>query len=193
MSECRQTTHIPDIWDLTAGGIRGRSGDITYAKSWCGFLNPRESKANTYLTWRDQIKAYITALEWKPGSLADEQLDSVVRFARSLPPVSGRITCIKTKHRPEDLVEVERQIRHLVRDIGRKLQATNDRLYAGRAKDALGAEDTEPERKCSSPSTVYFATPRLVLTIFSSSSMRLGFSLFSKGDKTSHCPSDRRS
>ena len=183
---------IPGKWDLTAGRIRAHYGDITYAKSWCGFKSRDESKTGPYYTWREQIKAYITALSWKPGSLTDDQLDSVVKFARTLPPVNSRITLIKTKHRQEDVVEVQRHLRHLVKDIGRKLQATMDRLYAGQAMDALNAEDTDPESKCSSPSTVRFAI-RLVLTIFSSSSMRLGFSLFPKGDKTSHCPSDRRS
>ena len=192
MSESRHTTRLQGKWDLTAGGIRGRSGDITYAKSWCGFGSRDESKSGPYYTWREQIKAYITALSWKPGSLTDDQLDSVVKFARSLPPVNSRITLIKTKHRQEDAVEVQRQLRHLVKDIGRKLQATIDRLYASQAEDALNAEDTEPESKCSLLFTVRFAI-RLVLNIFSRSSMRMGFSLFPKGDKASHYPSDRRS
>jgi len=93
-------------------------------------------------------------------------MKSVIGFARSLPPVSNRITLIKIKHRPEDSLQVERQIRHLVRDIGRKLQATNNRPYAERAERALATEDTEPESKYSSLSTVHFPIPRLVSTIF---------------------------
>jgi len=90
----------------------------------------------------------------------------VISFARSLPSVSNRITLVKIKHRPENILEVERQIRHLVRDIGRKLQVMNNRLYPERAEGALATEDTEPESKCSSLSTVRFAILRLVPTIF---------------------------
>ena len=90
----------------------------------------------------------------------------VISFGRYLPPVSNRITLIKIKHRPEDILEVERQIRYLVRDVGRKLHARNNRLYAERAEGALATEDTEPETKCSSLATVRFAIPRLVPTIF---------------------------
>jgi len=93
-------------------------------------------------------------------------MKSVISFPRSLPPVSNRITLIKIKHRPQDILEVECQIRHLVKDIGGKLQATNNRLYAERAEGGLATEDTEPESKCSSLSTVRFAILRLVPTIF---------------------------
>ena len=116
----------------------------------------------------------------------------VVKFPRSLPPVNSRITLIKTKHCQEDAKEVPRQMRHLVKDMGGKLQMTMDRLNALQAQDALNAEDTEPKSKCSLPFTVRFAI-RLVRNSFSRSSMRLGFSLFRKGDKASHYPSDRRS
>ena len=67
------------------------------------------------------------------------------------------ITLIKTKHCQEDVVEVQPHLRHLVKDIGRKLEATIDRLYAGQGKDTLNAEDTDPESKSSSPPTVRFA------------------------------------
>ena len=56
-------------------------------------------------------------------------MDSVLSVARSLTPVKGRIKLIKTNHRPEDVDEVERQIRVLVRDKGKKLQATKDHLH----------------------------------------------------------------
>jgi len=70
------------------------------------------------------------------------------------------------KPRPEDTLEVEHQIRHQVRDIGRKLQTTNNCLYAKRAEGALATEDMEPESKYSALSTVRSAIPRLVPTIF---------------------------
>ena len=73
----------------------------------------------------------MTALSWKPGPLTDDQLDSAVKFARTLPPVNCRIKLIKTKYRQEEVVEVQRHLRHLVKDIARKLQVTMNRLYAG--------------------------------------------------------------
>ena len=122
--------------DLTAGGIRGRSGDITYLESCCAFGSRDKFKSGPYCTWHEQIKAYIMALSWKPGSLTDDQLILVVIFACSLPLVNSRITLIKMKHRQEDAVEVQRQPKHLVKNIGRKLQATMDHLYVSQAEDA---------------------------------------------------------
>ena len=133
-------------------------------KSWCGLSSRDKSKLDPYNTLRKQIKAYSTVLSWKPGSLTDDQLDSVVKFASSLPSVNSGITIIKTKHCQEDAVEVQGHLRHLVKDIGRKLQATMDHLYGSQAEDALNAEDTEPESRCPLQFTVRFAI-RLVLNI----------------------------
>ena len=65
-----------------------------------------------------------------------------------------------------------------------------DRLKTEHAEGGLDAEGTEHQSKFSSPSTVRFAILQLVLTISFSGSMRLGFSLLTKGDKASHCLSD---
>jgi len=111
---------MSEICDLTTVGIRGRYGEISYAKSWCGFLNAREPTA-AYKGWRQQVKAYIRVLRWNPTSLTGTQMDSVLSFARSLTPVKGRIKLIKTNHRAEDVDEVEHQIRVLVRDTAKKL------------------------------------------------------------------------
>jgi len=81
---------MSEICDLTTAGIRGRYGEISYAKSWCGFLNAREPTA-AYKGWREQVKAYITVLGWNPTSLTGTQMDAVLSFARSLTPVKGRI------------------------------------------------------------------------------------------------------
>jgi len=108
------------VCDLTPAGIRGRYGEISNAKSWCGFLNAREPTAPSK-GCREQVKAYITVLGWNPTSLTGTQMDSVLSFARSLTPVKGRIKLIKTNHRPEDFDEVEHQIRALVRDTAKKL------------------------------------------------------------------------
>ena len=179
---------------ITAGGIRGRYGEISYAQSWCGFphLN-RDGIKGPYKTWRNHSKVYITAISWKPGSLTDNHLESVIIFAPSLPPVKSQIARIKNKHRPEDVAEIKRQIRQLVRDICRELHATMDRLKAERGETGLDAENTEYQSRFSSPSTACFAILRLVLTNFSSGSMRLSFSILTKGDKAPHCSSDGRS
>jgi hypothetical protein len=120
-------------------------------------------------------------------------MESVVCFARSLPPVKSQIARIRTKYRPDDVQEAERQIRHLVRDIGKKLQATMDRRTAERAEDAEDA-DEGPDRqsKLSSSSTVRFPIVGLVLTISFSGSIRLGFTFLPKGRKAPHRSSDRR-
>ena len=89
----KHTTHISEICDLTTAGIRGRYGEISYPKSWCGFLNARELTA-AYQELREQVKAYITVLGWNPTSLTGTQMDSVLSFACSLAPVKGRIKLI---------------------------------------------------------------------------------------------------
>jgi len=123
---------MSEICDLTTAGIRGRYWEISYAKSWCGFLNAGEPTA-AYKGWCEQVKAYITVLGGNPTSLTGTQMDSVLGFARSLTPVKGRIKLIKTDHCPEDIDEVECQIRVLVRDTAKKCQATNDGLHTERA------------------------------------------------------------
>ena len=148
---------MSEICDLTTAGIRGRYGEISYPKSWCGFLNARELTA-VYQGWREQVKAYITVLGSNPTSLTDTQIDSVLSFARSLAPVKGRIKLMTTNHRPEDVDEVKRQIRVLVRDTAKKLQATNDRLNAERAEDPLDAEVCDVQSKCSPPFTLCDST-----------------------------------
>jgi len=180
---------MAEICDLTTAGIRGRYGEISYAKSWCGFLNAREPTA-AYKGWREQVKAYITVHGWNPTSLTGTQMDSVLSFARSLTPVKGRIKLIKTKHRPEDVNEVERQIRVLVRDTAKRLQATNDRLHAERPEDRIDAEVCDVQSKCSPPFTLcdsMTSTHR-----FSSGPIRLGLSLLPKADQDPHYSTNRR-
>jgi len=185
----KHTTHMSEICDLTTAGIRGRYGEISYAKSWCGFLNAREPTA-AYKGWREQVKAYITVLGWNPTSLTGTQMDSVLSFARSLTPVKGRIKLIKTNHRPEDVDEVERQIRVLVRDTAKKLQATNDRLHAERAEDPIDAEVCDVQSKCSPPFTLCDSTTST--HSFSSGPIRLGLSVLPKADQDPHYSTNRR-
>jgi len=148
---------MSEICDLTTAGIRWGSGEISYAKSWCGFLKAREPTA-AYKGWGEQAKPYITVLKWNPTSLTGTQMDSVRSFACTLMPVKGRIKLIKTNHRPEDVDEVEHQIRVLVRDTAKKLQATNDRLHAERAEHLIDAEVCHVQSQCSPPFTLCHST-----------------------------------
>ena len=148
---------MSEICDLTTAGIRERYGEISYAKSWCGFLNAREPTA-VYKGWREQVQAYIMVLGWNPTSLTGTQMDSVLSFACSLIPVKGRIKLIETNHRPEDVDKVERQIRVLVNNTAKKLQATNNRLRAERAQDQIYAEVCHVQSQCSGPFTICDST-----------------------------------
>jgi len=97
-------------------------------------------------------------LGWNPTSLTGTQIDSVLSFAPALTPVKGRIKLIKTNHSPEEVHEVERQIRVLVRDTAKKLQATNDRLQAERAQDPIDAAVCDIQSKCAPPFTLCDST-----------------------------------
>ena len=180
---------MSEICDLTTAGIRGRYGEISYAKSWCGFLNAREPTA-AYKGWREQVKAYITVLGWNPTSLTGTQMDSVLSFARSLTRGKGPIKLIKTNQRPEDVNEVQRQTRVLVRDTAMKLQATNDRLHVERAEDPIDAEVCDVQSKCSPPFTLCDSTTSS--HSFSSGPIRLGLSLRPKADQDPPYSTNRR-
>jgi len=117
-------------------------------------------------------------------------MDSVLSFARSLMLVKGRIKLIKTNHRPEDVDEVERQIRVLVRDTAKKVQATNDRLHAERAEDPIDAEVCDVQSKCSPPFTLCDSTSST--HSFSSGPIRLGLSVVPKADQDRHYSTNRR-
>jgi len=184
----KHTTHMSEICDRTTAGIMGHYGEISYAKSWCGFLNAREPTAR-YKGWREQVKAYITVLGWNTTSLTGTQMDSVLSYARSLMPVKGRITLIKTNHRPEDVDEVERHIRVLVRDTAKKLHATNDRLHAERAEDPIDAEVCDVQSKCSPPFTLCDSTTSTHR--FSSGPIRLGLPVLPKADQDPHYSTNR--
>ena len=110
---------------------RGCYGEIIYAKSWCGFKNPRDKKG-AYETWRNQIKADIQAQSVSPGRLTGAQFDLVVVFATTLTPVKSRIKFIKNKHNPDDVKEIDRQLRILVKDTARKLQTAIEHESAKR-------------------------------------------------------------
>jgi len=97
---------------------------------WCGFKHPRGA-SSVCATGREQIKAYIIACLLDPGRLTDSQVDSIVSFARSLSPVKERIELIKSQHHPDDVGELIRHLKILVKDSAKKLQTSNERQKAG--------------------------------------------------------------
>ena len=95
----------------------------------------------------------MTERSMDPRRLTDSQLELVLGYARSLPPVADRIELVKTKHRADDVDEVERRLRILVKDTAKKLQTANERRRAERAD--VG-EVEEPRSKCSSRSIFHY-------------------------------------
>jgi len=119
-------------------------GDIAYAKSWCRFKHPRGSSA-AYATRCEQIKAYIIARPLDPGCLTKSQVDSIISLARGLSPVRERIELIKRQHHTDDVWELIRHLKILVKDSAKKLQTSNERQRAER--DGRG-DVAEPPSKC---------------------------------------------
>ncbi|PWW77060.1 hypothetical protein C7212DRAFT_363396 [Tuber magnatum] len=68
------------------------------------------------------LRTLVMSLD--PGRMADEDWDVVLRFVRSLPPVAHQVALVNEFHRPDDLHELDRQIKFLVRDMGKKLQTS---------------------------------------------------------------------
>jgi hypothetical protein len=152
LKQIRPTIQICYSVNLTQ--TRTVYGDIAYAKSWCGFKHPRGASA-VYATWREQIKAYIIARALDPGRLTDSQVDSVIAFARTLSPVKERIELIQTQHHREDVLELIRHLKILVKDSAKKLQTSNERQQAGREVlgDVAEAPGKYPQSLFNEPST----------------------------------------
>jgi len=72
----------------------------------------------------------MTARNLDPSHLTDAQVEAITVFARALPPVKDRVTHIKKNHHPDDVVELTRQLRMLVKDSARKLHTSNVRRIA---------------------------------------------------------------
>ena len=123
-------------------------GEIGYAKSWCGFFDPG-MKDGTYISWRDQLTAYMTARNLGPGDLTNTQVDAITVFARSLSPVKECLTLIKQKDHADDVEKLSHRWRMLVKDSGRTLHTSNLRRMAERAGCKKVAESPS---KGSSPS-----------------------------------------
>jgi len=75
----------------------------------------------------------MTACNLDPGQLTDTSVEAITVFARALPPVKDRVTHIKKSHHPDDVVELTRYLRMLVKDLARKLHTSNLRRIAERA------------------------------------------------------------
>jgi len=116
-------------------------------------------------------------------------MEWVLSFAHSLTPVKGRINLIKTNRGTEDVDEVDRQIRVLVRDTAKKLQATNDRLHAEGAEDPIDPEACDVHSKCSPPFTL--CNSMTSTHSFSSGPIRLGLSIQPKLVQDLHYSTNR--
>jgi len=97
---------------------------------------------------------------------------------------------IKTNHGPEEVDEVERQIRVLVRNTAKQLQAMNNRLDTERAEDPIDAEVGDVQSKCSPPFSLCDSTTST--QSFSSGAIRLGLSVLPKADQDPHYLMNRR-
>jgi len=80
-----------------------------------------------------------------PGRLTETQVDSILLFVRGLSSVKERIELFKRQHHADDLLELNRHLKILVRDSGKKLPTTKERQRAGH--DGRG-DVTEPPSKC---------------------------------------------
>ena len=86
----------------------------------------------------------MTARNQDPGHLTDAQVEAITVFAWPLPPVNDRVAHIKSNHHPDDVVELIRPLRTLIKDSARKLHTSNLR---GFAKRAGGTDVVESLRK----------------------------------------------
>jgi len=111
-------------------------------------------------------------------------MDLVHGCTSSLTPVKGRFKLIKTNQRPKDVDEVQCQLRVLVRDRAKKLQATNNRLHAEQAEHPIDAEGCDVQSKCSRPFTV--CDSPISTHSFFSGPIRLSLSALPKTDQDPH-------
>ena len=99
------------------------NSEIAYTKSWCGFKHARGA-SSAYITWYKEIKAYMIAHHIGPSCLTKSEVDSILLFTSGVSQVKEQIELIKYQHQADDLLELNRHLKILVRDFGRKLQTT---------------------------------------------------------------------
>jgi len=80
-----------------------------------------------------------------PGRLTETQVDSILLFARGLSPVKERIELNKRQQHADDLLELNRNRKILVRDSGKKLQTTIERQRA--SCDGRGDVPAPPSKR----------------------------------------------
>jgi len=88
-----------------------------------------------------------------PGRLTESHVDSIISFARGLSPVKERMELIKREHHADDVWELIRHLKILVKSLAKKLQTSNERQRAER--EGLG-DIAEPPSK-SYPSLFYYS------------------------------------
>ena len=79
----------------------------------------------------------MTACNLDPGHLTDAQVEAITVFAHALRPVKDRVTHIKKNHYPEDVMELARHLRLLVKHLTGKLHTSN----LGRIADRVGGSE----------------------------------------------------
>jgi len=87
----------------------------------------------------------MIARQVDPGRLTETQVHSILLFASGLSLVKERIELIKRQHLADDLLELNRHVKILVKDSGKKLHTTKERQRAGR--DGRG-DVTETASNC---------------------------------------------
>ena len=76
-------------------------------------------------------------------------------FARSRPPIKQRVELVEAEHRADDVGELLRHLRILVKDSAKKLQASQERHKVERAG---GGEVVGPPSKSSPPLIFHYAS-----------------------------------
>jgi len=74
----------------------------------------------------EQIATYIIAHLLDPGRLTEFQVNSIISFAPGLSPFKECIELIKSQRHAEDVGEVIRYLKILVKDSAKKLQTLNE-------------------------------------------------------------------
>ena len=116
-----------------------------------GIVNHPSGASSVYAPWCEEITANMIAHHLDPGFLTESDVDSISLFAYDLTPVKQRIELIKREHQADNLLELNRHLRILVLDSGKKLQTTMEgqKTKKRRKTDHDGHRDiTEPPSKC---------------------------------------------
>jgi len=66
-----------------------------------------------------------------------QSIEVILDFASSLPPVKSQIEFVKKNHHADDVREVSRQLRILVKDTAKKLRTAMEHDYAEWAGDEV--------------------------------------------------------